>query len=40
VEGFEENASPVLAITDFVREHGNRESGEDITAAIRSAPTA
>jgi hypothetical protein len=40
VEGFEENGSPLLEITDFVREHGNRESGEDITAAICSALTA
>jgi hypothetical protein len=39
VEGFEENGSPLLEITDFVLAHGNRSSGEDITAAICSALT-
>jgi hypothetical protein len=40
VEGFEENGSPLLEITDFVLQHGNRESGEDVNAAICSALTA
>jgi hypothetical protein len=40
VEGFEENGSPLLEITDFVLEHGNRESGDDVTAAICTALTA
>jgi hypothetical protein len=40
VEGFEENGSPLLEITDFVLARGNRSSGEDITAAICSALTA
>jgi predicted aconitase with swiveling domain len=40
VEGFDENGSPQLEITDFVREHGNRESGDDVTAAICTALTA
>jgi hypothetical protein len=40
VEGFEENGSPLLEVTDFVLEHGNRSSGDDITAAICSALTA
>jgi hypothetical protein len=39
VEGFEENGSPLLEITDFVLEHGNRESGEDVNAAICTALT-
>jgi hypothetical protein len=40
VEGFEENGSPLLDTTDFVLQHGNRESGEDVTTAICSALTA
>lgn len=40
VEGFDENGSPLLEITDFVLEHGNREGGEDVNAAICSALTA
>jgi hypothetical protein len=40
VEGFDENGSPQLEITDFVREHGNRERGDDVTAAICTALTA
>jgi hypothetical protein len=40
VEGFEENGSPLLETTDFVLQHGNRESGEDVTTAICSALTA
>jgi hypothetical protein len=39
-EGFDENGSPQLEITDFVLEHGNRESGDDVTAAICKALTA
>jgi predicted aconitase with swiveling domain len=39
VEGFEENGSPLLEITDFVLQHGNRESGDDVNAAICSALT-
>jgi hypothetical protein len=40
VEGFDENGSPQLEITDFVLEHGNRESGDGVTAAICTALTA
>jgi hypothetical protein len=40
VEGIDENGSPQLEITDFVREHGNREGGDDVTAAICTALTA
>jgi hypothetical protein len=40
VEGFEENGSPLLEITDFVLAHGNRESGDDVNAAICAALTA
>jgi hypothetical protein len=40
VEGFEENGSPLLEVTDFVLAHGNRESGEDVNAAICSVLTA
>lgn len=40
VEGFEANGSPLLEFTDFVLAHGNRSSGDDITAAICSALTA
>ena len=40
VEGFDDNGSPLLEITDFVLAHGNRESGEDVNAAICSALTA
>jgi hypothetical protein len=39
VKGFEENGSPLLEITDFVLQHGNRESGDDVNAAICSALT-
>ena len=40
VEGIDENGSTQLEITDFVLEHGNRESGDDVTAAICTALTA
>jgi len=39
VEGFAPNGSPLIEITDFVLDHGNRESGDDVTAAICSALT-
>jgi hypothetical protein len=40
VEGFDDNGSPQLETTDFVLQHGNRESGEDVNAAICSVLTA
>ena len=40
VEGFDENGSPILNFEQLVVEHGNRESQEDIFAAICGALTA
>ena len=40
VLGFEENGSPLLEFEDVLVEHGNRESGEDVAAAVCGALTA
>jgi hypothetical protein len=42
VFGFEENGSPLLDFTEaeLLVEHGNRESQEDINAAVCGALTA
>jgi len=40
VFGFEENGSPLLDFREILVEHGNRESGEDVMAAVCGALTA
>jgi hypothetical protein len=40
VFGFEENGSPLLEFGEILVEHGNRESGEDVVAAVCGALTA
>ena len=40
VDGFEENGSPLLSFGDVLVERGNRESSEDIAAAVCEALSA